>query len=154
MFTKFMKMKYKLPALGGEVRVCDVDVVAQSTVILTCYGYTSQEIPLAVLDAQQIPRSKPTDTMATIDPFLKLLGEKMELKIDVPKIWLFILGSKEDMSAASSFAALAMKDYDFVQSTYIPAKVEMLNNVNNCSVARNVPLLFFFKKGDEFVTLV
>jgi len=41
---------------------------------------------LVVLDAGQVLRSKPTDTMVTIDPFLKFLGEKMEPKMDVPKI--------------------------------------------------------------------
>jgi len=49
---------------------------------------------------------------------------------------------------------LEMKDYEFVKSMYVLAKVKMLNNVSNRSVAFNVPLLFFFKKEDEFVSLV
>jgi len=92
--------------------------------------------------------------VAAIDLFFKFLGEKMELKINVPKIWLFILGSKEDMSAAIRFTVLSMKDYDFVQSTYVPRKVEILNNVTSCSISHNVPMLFLFKKGDEFVMSV
>jgi len=149
-----MKLKYRLPELGGGVRVHGVDVAAKAMVNSTCYRYTTREAPLTVFDTRQISRIKPTNAVAAIDPFLKFFGEKMEPKMDVVKVWLFILGSKEDMSAATRFVALTMNNYDFEHLTYVPAKVKMFNNVNNWSVAPNVPLLLFFKKDSEFISSV
>lgn len=83
---------------------------------------------------------------------MKFLAKKLEPKINEPNIWVFILSTKDDMKAATSFATSRMKEYDCVQSTYVPSKAEMLNNVSNRCTAPDVPLLFLFKKDNEFAT--
>lgn len=69
-----------------------------------------------------------------------------------PNIWLFILGGKEDVKAATRFVGLNLSQYDSVISTYVPSKAEMLDNVTNRGTAPDVPHLFLFKKDSEFAS--
>jgi len=64
----------------------------------------------------------------------------MQPKMTVPNIWLFILGSKEDIKAAKSFVAFNLREYDAVFSTYVPSKAKMLDNVTNRGTAPDVTL--------------
>jgi hypothetical protein len=156
MFTRFMKMKYQLQEPSGGVQVRGIDVVAKALVTSTSYQYLSREVNLALLDAREVPRAKATETRAALDPFLSFLCDKLEPKMNEPNVWLIILNGKDDVKAAKKFAALKLKDYDCVQSKYIPSKSERVSNVSNRSAATaaDVPLLFLFKKENPFATSV
>ena len=48
------------------------------------------------------------------------------------------------------FAETRMPEFDIMHLTYIPSKVEMLNNFSTRGTAPNVPLLFLFKRGNAY----
>ena len=69
-----------------------------------------------------------------------------------PNVWLFILRGDEDVEAANAFAASKLEQYKGNESTYVPSRAEMLDNVTSRGIAPDVPLLFLFKKGNKFAT--
>jgi len=150
MFTRFMTLKYRLPARGGGVQMRGIDIVARALVTSSRYRYQAREVNLAVLDTREVPKSVPTETEAAIDPFLNFLADKLEPKMTEPNVWLFIIDSKEDVATATKFAALRLAEYDCEASKYVPCKAEMLNNVTSRSAAPDVHLLFLFKKENQF----
>ena len=93
---------------------------------------------------------KVTETIAAIDPFLRYVGEKLEPPITNPNLWLFIVEDDDDRVAAIKFAETRMPEFDIMQSTYIPSKAEMLNNVSTRGTAPDVPLIFLFKRGNTY----
>ena len=97
-----------------------------------------------------MPRVKATETIVAIDPFLCCVGEKLEPPITEPNIWLFIVKDDGDRVAAIKFAETRMPKFDIMQSTYIPSKAEMLNNVSTRGTAPDVPLLFLFKRRNAY----
>jgi len=80
---------------------------------------------------REVPKFKGTDALVEVDLLLKFLLEKQEPKIIEPLVWLFILQSKVDVKVATKFATLKLKDYDSVELSYVPTKVEMLANYTN-----------------------
>ena len=150
MFMRFMKLKYRLPEPAGGVKMRGLDFDAKALVTSTHYTYTPRPVNLAVLDARVIPRSPVTESRSAIDPFLDFLLEHLEPKMTEPNVWLFLLSGKEDVKAATIFAADELPEYDSQLSTYVPSKAEMLNNVTNRGTAPDVTLLFLFKKRNEF----
>lgn len=154
MFHRFMKLKYQLPARGGGVEVCDVDIMSTPSVRNSGHEYLQKEVNLAVLDVREVPRSKPSASESALEPLLNFLERSMEPKMNEPTVWLFILEDNDDMNAINAFVAQKMQEYDCARSRYIPCKAEMLNNVTNRGVALDVPLLFLFKRHSEFATSV
>lgn len=154
MFTHFMKMKYKLPRLVGGVQVRGVDIIANALVTSNNFQYQNRDIHLAVLDVREILRAPGIEKTVDFQALLKFLLQRLEPKMNEPLAWLFILRSKADVKAATKFVALKLKDYDCIQSSYVPAKAEMLDNCTNRNMADDVPLLFLFKKNQEVVTNV
>ena len=57
-------------------------------------------------------------------------GKKLEPPITDPNLWLFIVEDDDDRVAAIKFVETRMLEFDIMQSTYIPSKAEMLNNVS------------------------
>ncbi len=152
MFSRFMKLKYQLPNQVGGVQVRGIDMTAKALVTSTNYQYHSREINLAVLDAREVHRTTPTDTIGAIQPALDFLLQKLSPKMTEPNVWLFILEDKEDVKVATRFASMNLGQYEHVLSTYVPSKAEMLNNVTNQGTALHVPLLFLFKKTNAFAS--
>lgn len=152
MFSRFMMLKYQLPEPPGQVQVRGIDFTAKALVTSKNYTYDERQVNLAVLDVRVIPRSKGTEGQSTIDPFLNFLVQKLETKLTEANVWLFILGGKEDVKAATRFAHMKLSGYDAVGSTYVPSRAEMLDNVTNRGTAPDVPLLFLFKKDSEFAS--
>ena len=97
-----------------------------------------------------MPNVKATKTTTAINPFVCCLGEKLEPPITNPNLWLFIVKDDDDSVAAIKFAETRMPKFDIMQSTYIPSKAEMLNNVSTRGTAPNVPLLFLFKRRNAY----
>ena len=97
-----------------------------------------------------MPRVKALETTAIIDLFLLCVGEKLELAITTPNLWLFIVEDDDDRVAAIKFMETRMPEFDIMHSTYIPSKAEMLNNVSTRATAVDVPLLFLFKQGNAY----
>ena len=93
---------------------------------------------------------KATETTATIDPFLRCVGEKLKPAITDPNLSLFIVEDDDNRNVAMKFAETRMPAFDIMHSTYIPSKAEMLNNVSTRGTARDVPLLFLFKHGNAY----
>lgn len=150
MFTRFMALKYRLPNRVGGVQVRGVDFAAKALVVSSHYTYTERPLNLAVLDVRNIPRAKVTNTRCAIDPFLDLLRESMDPKLNVPSIWLLILLDSEDIRIVEKFAAQDLPEYDLFKSEYVPAKAEMLNSITTRGLHPNVTLFFLFKKKDDF----
>lgn len=152
MFTRFMKLKYQLPMPSGGVQMRGIDISAKAMVTSTQYHYQSRPVNLAVIDIREVPRATATNFASAIDPFLNILLQKMVPRITEPSVWLFILEDKNDVRDATCFATLRLTEYDYVLSTYVPSKAEMLNNITSRGTARDVPLLFLFKKDNDFAT--
>jgi hypothetical protein len=152
MFTRFMKLKYQPSDPVGEVQVRGLDIAQKVFVTSSQYKYEPRQVNLAVVDIRESPTATATTVASGIDPFLYLLYAKMEPRMFEPKVWLFILDDKEDLRAATSFVALKLQQYEYAISTYVPSKAEMLNNVTNRGTAPDVPLLFLFKKDNDFGT--
>lgn len=155
MFNRFMKMKYQLPELSGGIMVRGIDAVAKALVTSTSYHYSARHVNLAVIDARNIPRLKPSDDKSAIEPFLEFLADKLEPKMTKPSVWLLILNDMEDSKAAAKFSNSYMKEYEQFNSKYIPSKAERLNVMNrSADKAPDVPLFFLFKRGDAFAVSV
>jgi hypothetical protein len=154
MFKRFMKLKYQLPEPAGGVQVRGIDIVAKALVTSSKYTYHQREVNLAVIDVREIPRVKAIQVATDVDPFLNFLADKLVPNMTEPNVWLFILGSKDDVRNAIHFASLKMKQYDCFESVYVPSRAEMLGNVTSRGAAADVPLLFLFKKDNMFATSV
>ena len=154
MFKRFLQLKYELPTDVGRVHMRGVNSVTRTLVTHSKYKYTPEQLNLAVFDARAIVRNTPTETAAALDPFLNFLKEKLEPAITEPNVWLFILSGQDDVEAATKFAAASLEDYDVAHSTYVPSKGEQLNNVGSKTIAPDVPLLFLFKKENDFAATV
>ena len=149
MFQKFMKLKYQLSKRSGGVQMRGMDVINKALVTSSRYKYQPRVVNLAVLDVREIPKLKGCHAAANLDPLLDFLVQKLEPKFTEPNVWLIILGNKDDVKRATAFTARKLKQYDCVESVYVPSKAEMLGNVTSRTAAPNVPLLFLFKKGNH-----
>ena len=116
----------------------------------TSFVYTERVLNFFVLDCRSVPRVKASHTTTAIDPFLRCVEEKLEPAITTPNLWLFIVEDDDNRVAAMKFAETRMPEFDIMHSTYIPSKAEMLNNVSTRGTAPDVPLLFLFKRGNEY----
>ena len=58
MFTKFMKLKYRLPKLAGGVEIRGIDVSARALVMTSTSRYHRREVNLAVLDLPRDPKGE------------------------------------------------------------------------------------------------
>jgi hypothetical protein len=154
MFQRFMKLKYQLPKHAGGVEMRGVDVINKALVTSSRYVYQQRAVNLAVLDCREILRLKGAHAVLEIDPVLNFLHQKLEPKFTEPRVWLFILDNKDDLKRATTFAAQKVRDYECVESVYVPSKAEMLGNVTSRAAAPNVPLLFLFKKWDHVASEV
>ena len=148
MFTKFMKLKYRLFELGGGVEIRGVDVSARAFVTISTSRYQCREVNLAVLDVREIPRAK--EGSNTINPFLEFLKQRLEPSMTEPNVWLFILKGKDDIKHATAFVAAHLEQYEYTLSKYVPSRAELLNGISTRATAPDVPLLFLFKKENEF----
>ena len=148
MFTKFMKLKYRLPDPAGGVHIRGIDTSARALVSSPTYRYQHREVNLAVLDVREIPRAKEGDS--TMEPFLHFLKKKLEPNMNDPNVWLFILSGWEDVKLATSFADAHLDQYEFTVSKYVPSRAELLNGISTRSTTPDVPLLFLFKKENAF----
>ena len=153
MYQQFLKLKYNLPKAKGKLNFRGMNLIANSLVTSTDYMYVSRNVNLAVVDTQMIPKPQETKERAAVDPFLQFLAEKLEPKMDEPNVWLFIL-TEEDLKAVKKFAPVSMAGYQWLESSYVPAKAEMLDNVTNRGHAPDVPLLFLLKKDNDFAKAV
>ena len=97
-----------------------------------------------------MPRGKGANITSTLDPFLNFMFKKLEPSMSSPNVWLFILENKDDVLDATNFASSKLDQYEYVLTTYVPSKAEMLNNITTRATAPNVPLLFLFKKSNSF----
>ena len=104
----------------------------------------------SMLDCRSVPRVKALETTATIDPFLRCVGEKLERAITTSNLWLFIVEDDDDRNAAMKFAETRMPEFDIMHSAYIPSKAEMLNNVSTRGTALDVQLLFLFRHDNAY----
>jgi len=154
MFLNFMRIKYKLPKIKGGVKVSGLDIHAKRLVLSFQNDYIPLKINLALLDVREIPKTTGTDATADLDTLLKFLSEKLEPKLDKLSVWLFILQTRANVKATIKFEVVKMKDYDFVQLSYVPKKAEMLDNYTKRNIAEDVPILFLEKKDNEFVKIV
>ena len=151
MFTKFMKLKYRLPDPAGGVQIRGIDASARALVSSPTYRYQRREVNLAVLDVREILRAK--EGGSTMEPFLHFLKKKLEPNMNEPNVWLFILSGREDVKLATSFADAHLDEYEFTVSKYVPSRAELLNGISTQSTAPAVPLLFLFKKENAFAQL-
>ena len=150
MLAQFLKLKYRTFRPRGGVQVQRVNIANCSLERSTSFVYTDRVLNFSVLDCRSVPREKATETTAVINPFLRCVGEKLELAITNPNLWLFIVEDNDDKVAAIKFAESRMPEFDIMHLTYIPSKAEMLNNVSTRATAPNVPLLFLFKRGNAY----
>ena len=150
MLTQFLKLKYRTFRPRGGVQVRGVDIVNCSLERSTSFVYTERVLNFSVLDCRSVPRVKASDTTAAIDPFLRCVEEKLEPAITTPNLSLFIVKDDDDRVATMKFAETRMPEFDIMHSTYIPSKVEMLNNISTRGTAPDVPLLFLFKRGNAY----
>ena len=150
MLAQFLKLKYRIVRPRGGVQVRGVEIANCSLERSTSFVYTDRELNFFILDSRFVPRVKATETTAAIDPFLRCVGEKLEPPITDPNLWLFIVEDDDDRVATIIFAETRMPEFDIMQSTYIPSKAEMLNNVSTRGTAREVPLLFLFKQRNVY----
>ena len=148
MFTKFMKLKYRLLDPAGGVHIRGIDTSARALVSSPTYRYQRREVNLAVLDVREIPRAK--EDGSTMEPFLHFLKKKLEPNMNDSNVWLFILSGREDVKLATSFADVHLDQYEFTVSKYVPSRAELLNGISTRSTAPDVPLLFLFKKENAF----
>ena len=148
MFTKFMKLKYRLPELAGGVEIRGIDVSTRALVTTSTSRYYHREVNLAVLDVQEIPRAK--EGSSTINPFLEFLMQRLEPSMTEPNVWLFILKGKDDIKHATVFVATHLEQYECTLSKYIPSRAELFNEISTQATAPDVPLLFLFKKENAF----
>ena len=147
-------MKYQLPEHSGEVQMRGIDIAARSLVPSRHYRYLNRDVNLVVLDLCEIPKGKKTERGGDINWFLNMLAEKLEPKMTEPNVWLLIMETKEELEVTTAFVESTLSAYDKVSSTYVPAKAKRLNNVTNRSTAPDVPLLFLFKRENEFAESV
>ena len=150
MLAQFLKLKYRTFRPQGGVQVLGFDIANCSLERSTSFVYTDRELNFSVLDCRSLPKVKATETTAAIDLFLRCVGEKLEPPITDPNLWLFIVKEDDNRIAAIKFAETRMLEFDIMQSTYIPSKAEMLNNVSTRGTALDVPLLFLFKLWNAY----
>ena len=150
MLTQFLKLKYRTFRPRSGVQVRGVDIANFSLERSTSFVYTDKELNFSVLDCRSVPRVKATETTATIDPFLRCMRKKLEPPMTDPNLWLFIVKDNDDRAASIKFVETRMPEFDIMQSTYIPSKAKMLNNVSTCGTALDVPLLFLFKRWNAY----
>jgi len=96
------------------------------------------KINFALLDVREIPTPTGIEAAAHLESLLKFLSDKLEPKLNQSNVWLFILRTRMDLKTAIKFATINMKGFDCVQSSYVPAKAEMLDNCTNRNMADDV----------------
>ena len=150
MFNRFMKLKYQLPKLAGGVQIRGVDPDAKALVRSKAYQYVAREVNLAVMDIREVPIGKATKVLSSLDQFLEFVVKELDLAVTQPNVWLLICQDKEDVEDCTSFVVQHLKEYEHALSSYVPSKAEMLNNVSNRGKSPHVPLVFLFKKDNDF----
>ena len=150
MLAQLLKLKYRTFRPRGGVQVRGVDIANCSLERSTSFVYTDRELNFSVLDYRSVPRVKATETIAAIDLFLCCVGQKLKPPITDQNLWLFIVEDDDDKVAAIKFAKTRMPEFDIMQSTYIPSKAEMLNNISTRGTTPDVPLLFLFKRQNAY----
>ena len=143
-------LKYRLPKPLGGVQIRGIDIKKKALVKSSHYQYHPHKVNLAVMDIREVPREKGANVTSTLDPFLNFMFKKLEPSMSSPSMWLFILENKDDVFDATNFASSKLDQYEYVLTTYVPSKAEMLNNITTRATAPNVPLLFLFKKNNSF----
>ena len=151
MLAQFLKLKYRTFRPRGGVQIRGVDIANCSLERSTSFVYTDKELNFFVLDCRSVPRMKATETTAAINPFLRCMGEKLKPPITDLNLWLFIVEDDDDRVAAIKFVETRMPEFDIMQSTYMPSKAKMLNNVSTRGTTPDVPLLFLFKRRNAYV---
>ena len=146
MLTQFLKLKYKTFKPRSGVQVRGINIANCSLERSTSFVYTDRVLNFSVLDCRSVPRVKAIETTAAINLFLWYVGEKLEPAITYLNLWLFIVEDNDNRVVAIKFAETRMPEFDIMQSTYIPSKAEMLNNISTRGTAPDVPLLFLFKR--------
>jgi hypothetical protein len=84
-----------------------------------------------------------------IDHILNFLHQKLIPKMIEPNVWLFIFEDKVDVKLTTCFATSKLEQYEYILSSYVPSRAEMLNNVTNQGNTLDVHLLFFCKKDNH-----
>ena len=151
MFNRFMKLKYQLPKPAGGVQIRGVDSDAKALVRSKVYQYVEREVNLAVMDIREVPRGKETKVSSGLDQFLEFVVKELDPAVTQPNVWLLICQDQEDVKECMSFVAQHLKEYEHALSSYIPSKAEMLNNVSSRGKSPHVPLVFLFKKDNDFM---
>ena len=128
MFTKFMKLKYRLPDPAGGVEIRGIDASARALVTNPTYRYQHRKVNFAVLDVREIPRAK--EGSSTMEPFLHFLKKRLEPNMNEPNVWLFILSGRDDVKHATAFEGAHLDQYEFTVSRYVPSRVELLNGIS------------------------
>ena len=97
-----------------------------------------------------MPRGKATKVSSGLNQFLDFVVKELDPAVTQPNVWLLICQDKEDIKDCTSFVGQHLKEYEHALSTYIPNKAEMLKNVSSRGKSPHVPLVFLFKKDNDF----